>query len=177
MAVSWNDASPRRPALRPFQPPDSSWIESACYESDLSWRWNRRGGTPAPEQLGRWLWDGIFAQFVAEAGEPLGLLQSYDADFRRGTAFISILPTRQGLRAAPQWADVVAEFLDYLFTAGLRKVYFQVLSSHLDLLDSLVPFELVHEGRYVEFETTPSGFEDLLVLSVGNSRRRSSADS
>ncbi len=141
----------RRARLRPVGPADYGFVSALELDPEVHFRWRHRGATPSPERLISSLWDGALAVFLVEhrpSDTPVGLVVSYQPDFRAGTCSV-------GLVAAPHLPpgpnpilDGLALLIDYLFEVWpFRKLYAEVAGFNYAQFAAAVPLIFAEEGR------------------------------
>lgn len=160
----------RRARLRPVGPGDYGFVSALELDPAVHFRWRHRGGTPSPERLVSSLWEGALAVFLVEhrpSDTPVGLVVSYQADFRSGTCSV-------GLVAAPHLPpgpnpilDGFALFIDYLFTVWpFRKLYAEVAGFNFAQFASAVPLIFTEEGRLTEHDYYRGRYWDKHILAL-----------
>lgn len=159
----------RRVSLRPVTTSDYDWIYSTSLSEATSYRWRTRGATPSPEAFVQHLWNAVLCQFILEASETkerLGLSQCYNADFRNGHAYISVLLAEE-FRSRAWPLEGVFRFLDYVFaTFGFRKLYFETPGFNIDQFASAIGRYLKEEGRLRDHEIFNGTYHDLYFLAL-----------
>jgi RimJ/RimL family protein N-acetyltransferase len=168
--------------LRPVIPADYQHFYMAAMSPGQAHRWRFRGRTIAPDQFERTFFDGVLAQYSIvnrDNGDLLGLAVAYNSDLSAGYTYLGLLRIPSIRRPRGAGIEGAMLMIEYLFrNFPLRKLYFEVPTYNLDLVQSLVDSQLaVQEGVLHDHFFFEEGFVDQHIIAIYKATWRQRLDS
>lgn len=154
--------------LRNLSPTDSPVLHRLITDPAVMLRWRFRGSTPSPETIYNSLWIDTLVQFVIEdkrSSQAIGLFSCTNADFRNGSAEISLLAHPRTFGRG-QGIEAAAFGIVYLFRAfPFRKLYADVPQFNYAQFSSGADKFFKIEGRKLQHEYSAGAWWDLVTLA------------
>jgi [ribosomal protein S5]-alanine N-acetyltransferase len=139
-----------RVQLRAVTPEAYRSLYEIALEEQVNFRWRYGGAVPHFEQFVQGIHNGVLAQFLVSAprtNKTIGLVSSYNADLRNGTAYAAVVMTT-GHHRTGIGVEAMTLFLSYLLsTWPLRKVYYEAAEYNIDQYRSGLHKLFEIEGR------------------------------
>lgn len=161
--------SGRTVRLRPIAPADYSRLYEIFTDAENIIRFRLTGTTPSPESFPQFLWAGVFAQFMVvstDTGREIGLVNAYNADYRNGLAYISIVMDPKAWRFG-FGIEAVLLMVNYVFhNFPFRKLYFETLGPNYERFASGANVLFEVEGRLRAHCFVGGRYADLLTLAI-----------
>lgn len=167
----------RRVALEPVVGVNLEFARGLLADPAISARFRFANVMPGPPEIDRVLSERVTSQAVLRRrsnGDFLGLAQLTNANYRHGTANLSMVvhPTFQ---RRPWVLEGGALFIEYVFSSfPLRKLYAEAVAFNLEQFSSVTNLLFSLEGRLVEHEWHYGRYWDVSILSLTRERWTSS---
>jgi RimJ/RimL family protein N-acetyltransferase len=154
--------------IRPVEARDYDFLFRLYTGGEHLVRYRLRGVTPSADSFVRFLWEQVLAQFIVETreGRPVGLVSSFEADFRHRYVRIAACSTPE-FEATGLVLEGVALLVSYLFaTFDFRKIYAESLEANYTqfALGEGRLFEV--EGRLKEHEYVDGRYQDFVLMAI-----------
>jgi RimJ/RimL family protein N-acetyltransferase len=155
--------------LRPIMHEDVSWFRAIELSQEDIVLFRHRGTTPPLEEYLHTLSASVTCQFIVstiEDNQRVGLVNSYNSDFRSGTTYVGVMYAPEFRRHG--WPlEGVELFFDYLFeTFPFRKLYAETLAPNLAQFQSAAGQLWKEEGRLEAHERIGDDHVDKLTLAL-----------
>lgn len=158
----------RRSELRPIEERHYPWLFQLLCTGDSLSTFRYRGQVPPPELFPEQLHRDVLTQMVicGNSGQPVGLVQCYQADLRNRNARLALALSEDASGAGWPY-EAVMLFINFVFQNWpLRRLYIEGPEPNLTPLRSTLDRLFVEEGRLRQAEYFLGRWVDRLIWTM-----------